>query len=309
MPERLLVVDDDDVNREIIAEYLDDAGYLLVVADCGEAALRLMHEGASFDAVILDRMMPGLDGMEVLRRMKSAPRLRDVPVIMQTAAASHEQIAEGLKLGAYYYLTKPFHRDALRAVVRAALALVLERRNLARRIGDYQGVIQLMDECICRLRTLEEARGLAVALGTLCVYGDAAGLGLLELMVNAVEHGNLGISFDEKSALMSAGRWEQEVANRLVQPEHRDKMVEVRVKRENGCLYVRVRDQGKGFDWRPFLTMDESRAFYPNGRGIAVASQIAFTSLQYLGCGNEVAVVLPARERPGVAAPAPAEQG
>ena len=148
-----------------------------------------------------------------------------------------------------------------------------------------------------------------MALGTLCVYADAAGLGLFELMVNAVEHGNLGISFDEKSALMSAGRWEQEVANRLAQPEHRDKMVEIHVKREHGCLYVRVRDQGRGFDWRPFLTMDESRAFHPNGRGIALANQVAFTSLQYLGSGNEVAVVLPARDRPGAPARLPMEAG
>jgi hypothetical protein len=55
--------------------------------------------------------------------------------------------------------------------------------------------------------------------------------------------------------------------------------------------------------------MDESRAFHPNGRGIALANQIAFTSLQYRGCGNEVAVVLPARERPGAPARLPAEAG
>ena len=60
------------------------------------------------------------------------------------------------------------------------------------------------------------------------------------------------------------------------------------------AVLVRVRDQGPGFDPQRFLTLDESRAFYPNGRGIALARQIAFARVEYLGCGNEVEVCLPA---------------
>ena len=133
-------------------------------------------------------------------------------MILQTAAAGREQVAEGLKLGAYYYLTKPYHRDALVAVVRAALADAAQRRDLARRIEDSRAVMALIERGTFQFRTLEDARVLAAAFAALCEEPDLAGMGLVELLVNAVEHGNLGITFHEKSELLSAGRWEEEVA-------------------------------------------------------------------------------------------------
>ena len=96
----ILVVDDEPFNREIILEILDDPGYRLSVAEDGdEAWTRLSQAGETFDLVLLDRMMPGIDGLEILRRMKAAPALRDLPVIMQTAAASPEQVREGIAAG------------------------------------------------------------------------------------------------------------------------------------------------------------------------------------------------------------------
>ncbi|MCB1917743.1 MAG: response regulator, partial [Rhodocyclaceae bacterium] len=118
----ILVVDDEPFNREILAEVLDDPAYRISVAeDGGQAWDRLTADGESFDLVLLDRMMPGMDGLEVLRRMKDTPRLRDLPVIMQTAAASPDQVREGIAAGAYYYLTKPFELETLLTIVRAAL--------------------------------------------------------------------------------------------------------------------------------------------------------------------------------------------
>ena len=294
MAARLLVVDDEEVNREIIREYLDGEGCELVEAEDGERALALLEAPGRFDAVLLDRMMPGIDGLEVLQRMKRAPGLAELPVIVQTAAAAHEQVAEGLKLGAYYYLTKPYHRDARVAVVRAALALARQREELIRQVRDYHGVMHLVEQASYRLRTLEEARSLAAAIAAACAAPEQASMGLAELLLNAVEHGNLGISFEEKAQLLAAGSWQKEVERRLALPEQAARSVEVVFRREGQELVVRVRDQGPGFDPQRFLTLDESRAFYPNGRGIALARQVAFARVEYLGCGNEVEVRLPA---------------
>jgi CheY-like chemotaxis protein len=294
MRPRLLVVDDEEINREIIREYLGGEDCELIEAEDGARALQLLAQPARFDAVLLDRMMPGIDGLEVLQRMKADPRLADLPVIVQTAAAAHQQVAEGLKLGAYYYLTKPYHRDSLVAVVHAALALTSQRQDLERQIHEQHGVMHLVEHARYRLRTLEEARCLAAALGAACTAPERAGMGIAELLVNAIEHGNLGITFEEKAELLSAGRWKKEVELRLALAENAGKCVEVGFWREGAELVVRVRDQGKGFDPTRFLSLDESRAFYPNGRGIALARQIAFASIQYVGCGNEVEVRLPA---------------
>ncbi|MCZ4304354.1 response regulator [Zoogloeaceae bacterium G21618-S1] len=84
---RILVVDDEPFNLDIISEYLEGAGYLLQMAESGEAAWAYLRRGDSqFDLVVLDRMMPGIDGLELLRWIKADRRLADIPVIMQTAA-------------------------------------------------------------------------------------------------------------------------------------------------------------------------------------------------------------------------------
>jgi CheY-like chemotaxis protein/anti-sigma regulatory factor (Ser/Thr protein kinase) len=301
---RLLVVDDEELNREIIAEYLGGEPWVLTMAADGPDALELLQApGAAFDVVVLDRMMPGMDGIEVLRHMQQDAQLHATPVVMQTAAASHEQVAEGLRLGAYYYLTKPYHRDALVAVIRSALAMSSQRRELAQRIDEYRGVMGLIDEGSFHVRTLAEARALAAALGSACADPDPASLGLVELIVNAIEHGNLGITFEEKSALLCSGLWDEEVTQRLARPDQSAKRVRVSCRRAGEELVIAIADEGEGFDWQRFLTMDESRAFHPNGRGISLARQLTFRTLEYRGCGNEVVVTVAARTSHRAVAP------
>lgn len=244
---RLLVVDDEPVNLEIIAEYLAGECCMLSFASDGVQALEHLGE-ADFDCVILDRMMPSLNGLEVLRRMKADARLRNIPVIMQTAAAGRDQVAEGLRLGAYYYLTKPYHQDALRAVVRSALGFTRSLGDLQRRIRDHAGMLSLLQGGKFRLRTLSQARSLAAALAGACKDPPNAGMGLAELLVNAVEHGNLGIDFEEKSRLLDEGHWENEVQARLALPQYRSKYVEVEIHRAETDIRVLITDQGTGFD-------------------------------------------------------------
>ena len=290
---RLLVVDDEEINLEIIEEYLEGGNFDLTLARDGEEALRCLQSSQLFDAVILDRMMPGLDGLEVLRQIRQTERLRSIPVIMQTAAAGHEQVAEGLRLGAYYYLTKPYHRDALLAIIHSALDVVQRRRDLAREIEQYRGLLVLLDEGRFRVRTLREAHALAAGLSTLAADPASIALGLVELLINGIEHGNLGIEFHDKAKLLAADRWEQEVDKRLALPENAGEYVSAAVRREANLLHVAIRDCGPGFEWRRYVELDESRALQPNGRGIAVARQVCFRSLEFNETGNEVVVTLP----------------
>jgi CheY-like chemotaxis protein/anti-sigma regulatory factor (Ser/Thr protein kinase) len=294
---KVLVVDDDPMNLDIIGEFLEDLHLDLGFAGCGEHAWDMLDADAEdYDLVILDRMMPGMSGIELLQRVKTDPRLVQLPVIFQTAAASPEQVREGLAAGAYYYLTKPFEPEALLAIVRAALNDAEARRELrefARRQSDVLRLMSHASFCLC---TVEEAQHLAVLLSTLCPNPDASVIGLVELIVNAVEHGNLGITYAEKSQLRREGNWEVEVARRLSLAEHRHKQVRVSVERDATEVRFIIADHGAGFDWRAYLEFDPARAYDPNGRGIALARQLSFTRLDYRDPGNVVEATVALRD-------------
>lgn len=286
---RILVVDDEPFNLEIVSEYLADNDYLIDAVESGELALaRLADESRHYDLVVLDRMMPGLDGIEVLRRMKREERLQAIPVIMQTAAATPDQVREGLASGAHYYLTKPFEAGALQAIIRTALADRARRAELSSRIAEHQFAMQLIQSASFSFRSVEEAAAVATTAALVCGRVEAVAMGLAELLVNGVEHGNLGIDFALKAQLKEQGGWEAEVSRRLDLPEYAHKRVRLDVAREATSWHFTVRDEGVGFDWKRFAELAPERAFMPNGRGIVIARQLAFSRLEYAGCGNEV---------------------
>lgn len=286
--QRLLVVDDEPFNLEIIGEYLSDEGVVFDTADNGEHAWQMLQGSATYSLVLLDRMMPVLDGISLLRRMKTDMRLSGLPVIMQTAAGNPEQVREGLAAGAYYYLIKPYERESLLSIVRSALADASARQDLKRRLDEHASALQLMTGGEFCLRAIEEAGALAAFLAQACPQPEAAALTLAELLVNAIEHGNLGISYAEKSQLRREERWNEEVALRASLPANIEKRVRVSLNRSGKTVQVRIEDEGPGFDWLRYLEFDPERAFDPNGRGIALARMSGAARVEYQGCGNTV---------------------
>ncbi|MEN8180423.1 MAG: response regulator, partial [Pseudomonadota bacterium] len=197
---KILVVDDEAFNLEILGEYLEDANYAAVMADNGQQAWSLLEESPErFEAVLLDRMMPEMDGMEVLTRIKAHPTLNTLPVIMQTAKASKQDVLDGLQAGAYYYLTKPYDEEHMLAIVNTAVADYQRYRSLQKETLQTAHTLCLMQNGRFQFRTLQEGRNLATLLANASPNAGNVVIGLSELMVNAVEHGNLGISYEEKS--------------------------------------------------------------------------------------------------------------
>jgi len=288
-PRRLLVVDDELVNLMIIREYLEGPDYALDMVESASQAWQHLQKGdAGYDLVILDRMMPGMNGIELLRLMKADPRFAGIPVIMQTAATTPEQVRQGLEAGAFYYLAKPYEPETLLAIVRAAVR-DLEERELARnRASAHVRAMDLLDHAEFRFRRLDEVGPLIEVLASLCPNPAVAAGGLTELLVNAVEHGNLAISYAEKKRLRLDNAWEGEVARRIDLPEYGRRVARVRVQRQSNLLEFTISDEGQGFDWQSYLDFAPERAADPNGRGIAMARMMSFSSLEYRGCGNTV---------------------
>lgn len=295
---RILAVDDEPINLEIIGEILDDPGYRVEFAANAESALEKL-EGSDdhpFHLAILDRMMPGMSGIELLRRMKSDDRFAAMPVIMQTAAAAPAQVREGIEAGAYYYLTKPYEPEALAAIVRAALADVAEQARVLRLAEAHADALRLAVRGEFAFRTLAEAEAVAGLLAALCPVRDLAAMGLSELFFNAVEHGNLAITYAEKSRLKKEDGWERAITDRLADPVLGARRATVEFDRQPGRIVFTITDQGSGFDWNAYLDFDAERATDPNGRGIAMARRLAFAALEYRAPGN---VVVAAVDLPG----------
>jgi CheY-like chemotaxis protein/anti-sigma regulatory factor (Ser/Thr protein kinase) len=289
----LLIVDDEEFNLEIILEYLDDTDYTLVTAANGREAWQILRtEPARFSAVLLDRMMPEMDGMEVLSKIKAHGELKYLPVIIQSAAASKQDISEGLLGGAYYYLTKPFDRDVLKSIVSAALDDFQNITSLQEKVRSGASVVNLLQSGFFRIQSLEESKHLATFLANACPDPERVVTGLSELLMNSVEHGNLGITYDEKTHLNTQGNWMNEVERRLELVENKDKYAEIDFYADGRFVRIKITDQGEGFDWQDYMEFDPRRVYDNHGRGIAMANKLSFDSLEYMNKGNEVEVTV-----------------
>ena len=284
--------------REMIRDALNDGECDPVVAETGEEGWDLLErEPSSYDAVVLDRTLPGIDGLEVLARIKDHGALDALPVILQTARAERDDVLAGLQAGAYYYLTKPFDAHTLRAIVTAAVRDHRNVRDLREQARKAIGAFSLLLRGAFTFRTLEEARWLATLAAQCTQAPEQVVLGLSELLVNAVEHGNLEIGYDDKSRLLAQDLWAAEVARRLELPEYRGRSALLEIDRAEDEIRFRIMDQGPGFDWQRYLAFSPERAFDTHGRGIALSRQVSFDRVEYLGSGNEV---LAARAEPRV---------
>lgn len=131
MRAKILIVDDVKKNIQVLGSVLGREGYRVSYALDGPKALLMAAEG-DFDLILLDVMMPGMDGLEVCATLKENPRLRDIPLIFLTARTEHADIVTGFSLGAADYLTKPFNTAELVARVRNHLQLRQARQELSR---------------------------------------------------------------------------------------------------------------------------------------------------------------------------------
>lgn len=112
MGKRVLICDDDELLLDLVQYRLSNRGYEVVTAKDGKEALDLARKVAP-DAMLLDAMMPGVDGYEVLRRLREDPALAKIPVIMLTARKQENDILTALELGADEYMVKPFIPEEL----------------------------------------------------------------------------------------------------------------------------------------------------------------------------------------------------
>ena len=275
---KLLAVDDEVFNLDIMRRHLSKAGFDVVTAEDGAVALERLEEHPDVQVIVLDRMMPNMNGMQFLEKIHQDERFREIPVVMQTAAAMTGEVLQGVQAGVYYYLTKPYKAALLVAIVQSAFEDASRKETMKEEIRKGQLVFGLMREFSFQFRTLEEAKALAFYLANCFPDPQRAVYGLHELLINAVEHGNLGITYQEKTKLFMQGELHKEIERRLESERYKDRVAAVSFMATKEALSVTIKDEGEGFEWKKYMELDADRMTDPNGRGIATTRLLSFTT-------------------------------
>lgn len=285
----VLLVDDDPIIGKLVETLLNEEFYHFVFIEKSSEALSFIRKHHDdLDVILLDRQMPEVNGLEIAKILRQDPCLQHIPVVMQTSSNGEEEIKEGIDVSVYYYLIKPLNTEIFMSILKSAIKERIKRRSLQQELSKFGSGFSLMNLGNFKFNSIQEAETLSVFLASCFPDRDKAAMGLSALLVNAVEHGNLGIGYETKGSLLKEDLWIQEIQKRSELKENINKNVSVTFRQEEKGLFIRIQDQGDGFDWKKYLHIDPSRSFDNHGRGIAQANNISFESLTYNEKGNEV---------------------
>ncbi|MCJ8274729.1 MAG: ATP-binding protein, partial [Psychrosphaera sp.] len=151
---RILLVDDEPINRQVLHNHLSMQNYQLVEASCGEEALKALNENGPFDLVLLDIMMPRMSGYEVCKTLRTTFPVNDLPVIFLTAKNQVADLVQSFAVGANDYLSKPVSKHELLSRVETHLRLLDINRNLEQKVTERTARLQLSNQKIKALNEI-----------------------------------------------------------------------------------------------------------------------------------------------------------
>lgn len=298
----VLVITDDRAARMLLTRTVMAMGHSASAAGSGGEAIAMLHEAArTLDAIVLDYDLADVSSLALVARIKGDPALASVPIIMLTGSEAQQapqqalqQTQRAVEAGVFYSLPREGSAGLLGSVLASALNERAQRRALMAELSRRDNAGRHIRTCTLSLRNLTEAQDIACFLATCFPQPDRVVTGLIELLVNAIEHGNLDIGFEEKGRLLATGRWIAEIEHRLSQPEHAYKTVDVIYQHKADGWYVQISDKGAGFSWKKYWHIDPARAGDGHGRGIARARLTSFDKLAYNEAGNQVTAMVSA---------------
>jgi hypothetical protein len=282
---RILVIGAGPDREAAIRTRLEAAGFEPVVADDAMSLVSPMD----FEAIVVGIALAPSSSCTAIKRLGCIDHR--LPMIAESGSACASLCDDGAFAGPNHYAIDDLLSPALPQLLATALAQHREITRLRKEVEQSASAIGLIMGGLFQVRTLAEARNLSTMLSLACQDPARVVVGLRELIVNAIEHGNLGISCEEKGELIRQGEWQAEIERRLAMPEYCDRRATVQFRREAHRAIFQVRDEGAGFDFRSYLRFDPARLLAPNGRGIAMARSMSFDTLTYIGAGNDVIAI------------------
>ncbi len=290
---QLLLIGSDKNSEDFLRTILEEEGFQLTFVKNSAAAQQLIFEkrASFYDAYLFDEShdhQQTLQNLELLQALKNDSRHAIVPAIFQTNSHDTREIQHCLENGAYFYLLKPFTKDLLLSVLNAALKGFTSHQELTQRITDIENMRPLVQQAHFHIKTIEDAKSLSSVLAYITPNPKETSVGLFELMLNGIEHGNLNISYLEKTEFIKTDSLQKEITRRLNLAENCEKRVAVIFNRTPENLEFTISDTGNGFDPSSYLDFSIERAMDNHGRGIMIANKLSFDELEYQNNGSKV---------------------
>lgn len=284
---KILIVDDDRTVRFYFREVCEVNGHDVMEAEDGGAALKA-YGSYNPDLIISDVDMPYMSGLELLEIIRKEDH--ETIVIIVTSMSSQDVATKAMELGANNFLRK----DACRSDL---VPLLLKYESIARSISHRRQIEAMITERKMTFYLDNQLDGLPETVNKIMNETGSAispidktsiQLGLIELLVNAIEHGNLGITYEEKTRAMENNTLRLLYHERMVQEKYHERKVKVEFHQDAVGYEWIITDQGEGFDWKDLIDpVDDASLYMTHGRGIFLA-QFQFDEIEYIGKGNVV---------------------
>ncbi len=308
----ILVVDDTPENIDTVVGILNKQ-YKIRVAVHGVEALE-MASSKKPDIILLDIMMPGMDGYEVCQKLKENPETKQIPIIFLTAKTEAEDVVRGLKLGASDYVTKPFHPQELLARIENVADLARNQRKVNRSLKeqaeqpeessqamemekataniqtymsqfqlDFPSKTQLLEDILNYLQSsyapVCEKHNIDMIRMAIC---------LCESLNNAVIHGNLEVPSSLKQE--NWDDFDNLVKEREANPTFYERNVSLRYQINERQIEIEIEDQGSGFDPSQLPDPNDPEAFLSSGRGILLIRSF-MDHVSWNDTGNKITMI------------------
>ncbi len=289
---KILLVDDEVLVREELGAILQDEGYAVTIGADGEEGLSLFHSTLP-DMVITDVRMPRRDGLSLAMTIRQENP--HIPVTIITGHGTEAMAIRALRAGVTDFIKKPVRLEGL---LTALVRMEAARKLKDLRFTELPPSIQLVQhEWTYLLHNNLEAIPPFVDImlkrsadGMSRSAMQELSLALRELLINAVEHGNLGISFEEKTEAIEEGILEMLHRERAQMADQEGRQIQVIASRRDQRLVVEIIDEGQGFDWRSLPDpTDTEHLLSSHGRGVLLA-HLSTDSLTFNETGNSVKV-------------------
>ncbi|WP_237262156.1 ATP-binding protein [Thiomicrorhabdus immobilis] len=288
--QQLIVIGMSQTNRTDLQNLLHNRPFVLTFCETLSQAIKTLHQSSAFhhQAIILDESILNSHDFDEFQAYRENSSVNLIPLILQANCTQSAAIQKGVELGVFFYLIPPYDVSLFETVIHAALNSEEKHSELSQHLKNFNAAHPLLQEATFQLRTIQEAQALSSVLAYMTNDQKRIGVGLFELMLNAIEHGNLGIGYELKTQLINKSELQKEIQHRHDLPENQHKKVVVRVKRTAKYFEVIISDEGNGFDYENYLDYSENRATHSHGRGIMIANRLSFDSLEYRDSGSTV---------------------
>jgi YesN/AraC family two-component response regulator len=286
---KILIVEDDYGSREFLYSLIKLEGFDVEMAVNGEEGLE-KHASYHPDLIICDIQMPKMDGLEMLSHLRKDKS--DTFFIITTAFGSEDYAIDALRLGANNYLKKPIDKKSLIGLIKKYQSII-EHRLLTKKAEGK--IIEKELKIVFETHIEHVSAIVSQLLSEISVpFEDSERtnieLGLDELITNSIEHGNLGISFEEKVRASDTNSIAELYREKMNNPDLIKRKIYINFSQKNGYCEWIVTDEGEGFDWRSIPDPTQGAQLMElNGRGIFITNFL-FDEMEYLGNGNQVRV-------------------